>query len=58
MNLKLDLGGLTPKQYAALIMREDLKYTYGKMGIRLDCSRYAAVELYKRATHKTYLQKP
>jgi DNA-directed RNA polymerase specialized sigma24 family protein len=55
MILKLDLNGLTPKQYASLIMKEDLGYSYGKIAIRLDCSRYVAVELYRRAKHKTYI---
>jgi DNA-directed RNA polymerase specialized sigma24 family protein len=55
MNLKLNLNGFTPKQYAVLIMKEDLGYSYGKIAIRLECSRYAAVELHRRAKHKTYI---
>jgi DNA-directed RNA polymerase specialized sigma24 family protein len=50
--LKLDLKGCTPRQYAALILREDLDYTYQRAGLRLGISRYAFAILYKRAQAK------
>lgn len=56
MNLKLNLNGFTPKQYAALILRDDLNYSYGRMAIKLDCTRDAAAELYKRAKHKEHIK--
>lgn len=53
--LKLDLHGYTHKQYAALILREDLQYSHGKGGIRLGMSRYAFASLYRRSKAKTNL---
>ena len=50
--LKLDLKGFTAKQYAALILREDLGYSYGRAGRQLGLHRYAFRELYKRAVLK------
>ena len=50
--LKLDLKGFTAKQYAALILREDLGYSYGRAGRQLGLDRYAFRELYKRAVLK------
>ena len=50
--LKLDLKGFTPKQYAALILRDDLNYSYARAGLRMDLNRYAFRELYKRAEFK------
>lgn len=50
--LKLDIGGCTAMQYAALILIEDMSYSYGKAGIKLGISRYAAFQLYKRAKLK------
>lgn len=52
MSLKLDLKGFTAKQYAALILREDLGYSYGRAGRQLGLHRYAFRELYKRAVFK------
>lgn len=52
MSLKLDLKGFTAKQYAALILREDLGYSYGRAGRQLGLHRYAFRELYKRAVLK------
>lgn len=50
--LKLDLDGFTPRQYAALILRDDLGYSYERAGRQMGLSRYAFRELYKRATYK------
>ena len=50
--LKLDLGGMTPRQYAMLILRDDLKYSWQRCGNKMDTTRYAARELYKRAKIK------
>jgi DNA-directed RNA polymerase specialized sigma24 family protein len=50
--LKLDLKGCTPRQYAALILREDLDYTHQRAGLVLGISRYAFAILYKRAQAK------
>lgn len=50
--LKLDLDGFTPRQYAALILRDDLGYSYERAGRHLDLTRYAFRELYKRAIFK------
>lgn len=47
--LHLDLKGCSPMHYAVLIMREDLKMSYGQIGIKLNISYKAACELYKRA---------
>jgi DNA-binding CsgD family transcriptional regulator len=51
--VRLDLIGCTARQYAMLIMREDLHYSYQKCGIKLGISRYAAFQLYKRAKIKS-----
>lgn len=51
-SLKLDLKGFTPKQYAALILRDELGLTYGRAGIRLGVSRDAFNTLYRRAKLK------
>ena len=45
----LNTNNRTARQYAMLIMREDLHYSYEKCGIKLGISRYAAFQLYKRA---------
>lgn len=50
----LDLGGLTPRQYAILILRDELKYTWQRCGNRMGITRDAARELYKRAQMKCY----
>lgn len=50
--LKLDLKGFTAKQYAALILRDDLGYSYGRAGRQLGLTGYAFRELYKRAVFK------
>lgn len=50
-DLKLELG-MTPRQYAVLILRDDLKYSWQRCGNRLDITRDAARELYKRAKLK------
>jgi len=51
-SLKLDLKGFTARQYAALILRDDLGYSYGRAGRQLGLTRFAFRELYKRATYK------
>jgi DNA-directed RNA polymerase specialized sigma24 family protein len=50
--LKLNLQGYTPRQYAALILKDDFGYSYEKAGIQLGISRYAFAILYKRAKTK------
>tara|TARA_R110000868_G_C10620862_1_gene742272 strand:+ start:94 stop:318 length:225 start_codon:yes stop_codon:yes gene_type:complete len=50
--LKLDLQGYTPRQYAALILKDDFGYSHERAGLRLDISRYAFATLYKRAKTK------
>jgi DNA-directed RNA polymerase specialized sigma24 family protein len=50
--LDIDLQGLTPRQYAVLILRDELDYSWAKCGIKLNINRYAARELYKRAKVK------
>ena len=54
--LKLDLKGFTPKQYAALILKDDLGYSYGRAALRLGITRYAVAVLYKRAKVKADTQ--
>ena len=54
--LKLDLKGFTPKQYAALILRDELKLSGSKAGIKLGMSHYAFSSLYKRAKAKEKLK--
>ncbi len=48
----LEIHKCTARQYAMLIMRDDLHYSYQKCGIKLGISRYAAFQLYKRAKIK------
>ena len=50
--LKLNLQGYTPRQDAALILKEDFGYSHERAGLRLDISRYAFAILYKRAKTK------
>ena len=50
--LKLDLKGFTARQYAALILRDELGYSYERAGNRLGLNRFAFRELYKRAVYK------
>ena len=50
--LKLDLKGYTPRQYAALILKDDLGYSYERAGRHLGINRFAFRELYKRAIYK------
>jgi hypothetical protein len=54
--LKLDLKGFTPKQYAALILKEELKLSGSKSGIKLGVNHYAFWSLYKRAKAKEKLK--
>jgi DNA-directed RNA polymerase specialized sigma24 family protein len=50
--LELNLQGYTARQYAALILKEDLGYSHERAGLRLNISRYAFATLYKRAKSK------
>jgi DNA-directed RNA polymerase specialized sigma24 family protein len=50
--IRVDLQGFTPRQYAVLILRDELDYSWAKCGIKLNITRYAARELYKRAKLK------
>lgn len=50
--LELDLKGFTPKQYAALILKDELGYSYERAGRQLGLTRFAFRELYKRAIYK------
>ena len=50
--LKLDLKGFTPRQYAALIIKEELELSYGQGGIKMDINRDAFARLYQRAKLK------
>jgi DNA-directed RNA polymerase specialized sigma24 family protein len=54
--LQLDLKGFTPKQYAALILRDELKLSYGRAGIKMGMNHYAFSSLYKRAKAKEKLK--
>ena len=54
--LKLYMGNYTARQYAILILREDFKYSWQRCGNKMDISRYAAREMYKRANQKSYEQ--
>ena len=51
--LKLNLQGCTPRQYAALILRDDLEYTHGKGGVRMGLDRSGFASLYQRGRIKT-----
>jgi DNA-directed RNA polymerase specialized sigma24 family protein len=48
--LKLDLKGFTPRQYAALILRDELGYSYERAGNRLGLNR----AIYKHETKTIY----
>lgn len=50
--LELDLQDCTARQYAILILREDLKYSWQRCGNKMGISRHAAREMYKRARLK------
>ena len=50
--LKLDLKGFTPRQYAALIIKEELGLTHGQGGIKMGTNRDAFSTLYRRAKMK------
>jgi hypothetical protein len=49
---KLDLKGFTAKQYAALIIKEELKLTHGQGGIKMGTNRETFARLYRRAKLK------
>jgi DNA-directed RNA polymerase specialized sigma24 family protein len=50
--LKLDLKGFTAKQYAALILKEELGYSYGRAGLKMGINYKAFARLYNRAKVK------
>lgn len=52
--LKLDLKGMNANQYAMLILRDELKYSWQKCGNKMGITRDAAREVYKRAQMKCY----
>jgi hypothetical protein len=54
--LKLDLKGFTPKQYAALILKDELKLNGSRSGIKLGINHYAFKALYDRAKAKEKLR--
>lgn len=54
--LKLDLKGFTPKQYAALILKDELKLNGSRSGIKLGINHYAFKALYDRAKAKEKLK--
>ena len=51
--LKINLQGCTPRQYAALILRDDLEYTHGKGGVRMGLDRSGFASLYQRGRIKS-----
>lgn len=51
--LKLDLKGFTAKQYAALIIKDELGLTHGQGGIKMGTARYTFAALYRRAKCKS-----
>lgn len=53
-DLNLDLGGLSARQYASLILKEDLGYSYARAGRRLGLNGTAFCSLYKRTKQKLY----
>lgn len=50
--LKLDLDGFTPRQYASLIIKEELELTHGQGGIKMGTNQEAFARLYRRAKIK------
>ena len=54
--MRIDLQGFTPRQYAMLILRDELRYSWQKCGNKMGISRYAAREMYLRAKMKEYEQ--
>ena len=50
--LKLDLNGFTAKQYAALIIKEELEFSHGQGGIKMGTNRETFARLYRRAKLK------
>ena len=50
--LKLDLNGFTAKQYAALIIKEELEFSHGHGGIKMGTNRETFARLYRRAKLK------
>lgn len=50
--LKLDLKGFTARQYAALIIKEELGLTHGQGGIKMGTNQEAFARLYRRAKIK------
>jgi len=54
LDLILDLGGLSPRQYASLILKDELGYSYARAGRRLGLNGTAFCSLYKRTKQKLY----
>jgi hypothetical protein len=50
--LKLDLKGFTARQYAALIIKEELEFSHGRGGIKMGTNRETFARLYRRAKLK------
>jgi hypothetical protein len=50
--LKIDLNGFTAKQYAALIIKEELEFSHGQGGIKMGTNRETFARLYRRAKLK------
>ena len=50
--LKLNLNGFTAKQYAALIIKEELEFSHGQGGIKMGTNRETFARLYRRAKLK------
>lgn len=50
--LKLDLKGFTARQYAALIIKDELGLTHGQGGIKMGTNRDTFARLYRRAKLK------
>jgi len=53
-DLILDFGGLSPRQYASLILKEEFGYSYARAGKRLGLNGTAFCSLYKRTKQKLY----
>ena len=50
--LKIDLNGFTAKQYAALIIKEELEFSHGQGGIKMGTNRETFARLYRIAKLK------
>ena len=50
--MKINLYGYTARQYAVLILREDMGLTFGQIGIKMNKSYRACRQIYVRAKIK------